>query len=238
MEPYFNRRNTASAIRGQLNARGFTLIQMLVVLAIIVVITTIALSGQSVFNRSLTLTNTAYDVALSIRQAETYGISSRAYGTSANTGYGIEFSKTTPTSYVFYADAYPPSGSGSGQCHPTANPTAPDAKPGNCLYDAQYGGSATELVTQYQFGAGITVADFCGIDTTGASHCASASPTDLRSVDIVFVRPNAEAILTAINNSGSSIPLSNATLYLTASGATHCVQVTAVGQVSVPTNCP
>jgi len=227
-------------IRRARSARGFTLIEMLVVLAIIIVITSIVLSGQSLFNQTLTLTNTSYDVALSIRQAETYGISSRVFGPAANTGYGLEFSKGTPGSYIFYADAYPAPGS-INNCHCSNSTCAalPDAKPGNCLYDAVYNGNASELVSQYTFGNGIMVADFCGTDaSSGARHCAVASPSDLRSVDTVFIRPNTAATITGINNSGASVQLSSAVIYLSESGATRCVQVTAVGQVSVLPACP
>ena len=49
--------------------RGFSLIEMMVVLVIIALITTIALFGQQDFNRSLLLTDTAYTIALTAREA-------------------------------------------------------------------------------------------------------------------------------------------------------------------------
>src|ERR1043166_8621201 len=111
MEPYPHHRFLTFRNARRLAARarvqeGFTLIEMLMVLAIIVIITTIALSGQTLFNSSVVLTNTAYDVALSLRQTETFGIASRVFNGVANAGYGIEFSKATPASYVSYADVY------------------------------------------------------------------------------------------------------------------------------------
>jgi prepilin-type N-terminal cleavage/methylation domain-containing protein len=246
MGSFFNYRRTlrhlALRLRGPLTTRGFTLIEMLAVLAIIVVITGIAFTGQSLFNRTLTLANTAYDVALSIRQAENYGIASRSFGSIKNAGYGIHFDSTVSNAYYFYADVYPLPGDASN-CH-CANATCaalPDAKPGNCLYDASYGllGAQSELVSQYNFGAGISIADFCGTDTSsGARHCAVSAPSDLKSIDVVFVRPNTQVTLTAIGANGMPLALSGMTLYLMAGGAERCVSVSAVGQVSVPTACP
>ena len=58
--------------------RGFTLIEMMVSVGIFALITTlIMVSGRS-FGGSVLLTNLAYDVALSVRRAQTFGINVRA----------------------------------------------------------------------------------------------------------------------------------------------------------------
>ena len=87
--------------------RGFTLIEMLVVLAIIVTVTTIALSSQSAFNKTLILANTAYDIALTLRSAENFGIGSRALYRTANAGYGVHFQRGTLGSFILFADTAP-----------------------------------------------------------------------------------------------------------------------------------
>jgi len=83
--------------------RGFTLIEMLVVLAIMGVVLAVTVGGQRAFNRSIVLSNTAYDVALSIRQAQTYGVSGRvAQGTlSATYGYGVDIQSFPTNKYDF-----------------------------------------------------------------------------------------------------------------------------------------
>ena len=63
-----------------LSRAGFTLIEMLVVVAIITVVTAVMFSNQSNFSSSVLLANTTYDVALSARDAETYGLGTRAAG--------------------------------------------------------------------------------------------------------------------------------------------------------------
>ena len=75
--------------------RGFTLVEMLVVLAIIIMITAIVINGQSTYNRSILLTDTVYTVAYSIRQAQSLGLASRGTTVGAsivsNAGYGVRF---------------------------------------------------------------------------------------------------------------------------------------------------
>lgn len=224
-------------VRSRAAARGFTLVEMLVVLAIIVVISAVAFTSQTMFNRTLTLTNTAYNVALSIRQAENYGIASRIFGSVKNAGYGVHFDALVTDRYYFFADIYPLAGdSNNCHCNNAVCAALPDAKPGNCVYDA----GASELFSQYTFGSGISVADLCGIDSsTGVKHCAVASPADLSALDVVFVRPNTQVTLTGtLSGSGVQRQLSSVTVYLGASGVQRCVTVNTVGQVSVPLTCP
>ena len=57
---------------------------MMVVLAIIVTITGVTLTSQTSFNKTLVLANTAYDIALTLRSSQTYGLGSRAFGGITN----------------------------------------------------------------------------------------------------------------------------------------------------------
>ncbi len=87
--------------------RGFTLIELLVSLSIMIIITGIARFGKSRYERSILLTNLAYDVALSIREAQVYGINVRSAGGNApfDAGYGIHFSTASPgDTFSLFAD--------------------------------------------------------------------------------------------------------------------------------------
>ncbi|MDE1965975.1 MAG: prepilin-type N-terminal cleavage/methylation domain-containing protein [Patescibacteria group bacterium] len=213
---------------------GFTLIEMLVVLAIIVIITSLALSGQSAFNQTLLLTNAAYDLGITVRQAESYGISSRSFTAggqaTTNAGYGIDFSNADLHSYTLFADIARPI------APPTWCPTGvagtPTAKPGDCLFEA----SSNETVDTYTFTRGFSFSKFCGRAlNTGATLCSGSG---LDTLDVVFVRPNTEAILTG-RKGGAAWQLSNAIVYLTSpAGGVRCVTVTDVGQISVSNSCP
>lgn len=150
--------------------------ELLVVVAIITIIMAIVLTGQGMFNKTLLLETTAYDVTLALRDAETYGIGSRAAGTVTNAGYGIHF--TPGDSFTLFADTYPT----LSTCHP--NTGLPNAEPGNCVYDANNG----ETVHTYTLGNGITVSSLCVFN--GSWSCSGTS-----SLDIVFSRPNPVAFI-------------------------------------------
>ena len=84
--------------------RAFTLIELLVVLAIIGVIMTIVISSQGAFNKTLILSNAGYDIALTLRDTESYGLGSRASGTVANAGYGVQLQNSLPSSFILFAE--------------------------------------------------------------------------------------------------------------------------------------
>ncbi|NNM83707.1 type II secretion system protein [Candidatus Parcubacteria bacterium] len=215
--------------------RGFTLIELLVVLAIIIVVMAIVFTSQSSFNKTLTLTNTAYDVALTFRFAETYGLGSRAFGTAANTGYGLHFTSGTPGSFVLFADTYPPVGSGSPPlCHlpPSYAPTGPSAESGNCVYDAGQG----EKVQDYLLGNGITIEKFCA-EASGFWKCSTSG---INSLDVVFSRPNPTPFMSENGSYSPLSPVTAACLELTSpQGGSKYVTVAASGEISANApSCP
>jgi len=96
--------NTKRRARSQ---AGFTLVELLVTLAIILIITLISRSGKVAYERSLFLTNLAYDVALTIRQAQVYGADVRQSSSGSNqfdVGYGVYFQMSDPTHFVLFED--------------------------------------------------------------------------------------------------------------------------------------
>lgn len=116
--------------------RGFTLIELLVVLAIIGIIMVIVLTGQSSFNKTIILSNTAYDIALTLRDAESYGLGSRATAVTANAGYGVHFQNASPGLFTFFADSFP--APNASNCHglPVGGASAPNAQYGDCRYES------------------------------------------------------------------------------------------------------
>lgn len=75
--------------------RGFTLVELLVTIAIFVFMTALVLTKYNSFDSGALLTNQAYDVAMAIRETQTYGMSvlTKDMGTSDFSGsYGILFS--------------------------------------------------------------------------------------------------------------------------------------------------
>ncbi len=229
MEPFFS----SSPVK----PRGFTLVEMVVVLAIISVITGIALMSQSTFNRSLLLTNTAYTVALSIRQMQSLGLSSRVFDTVQNTGYGVHVAAATPESYLLFADISNTPGSIPANCV-TGTPDTPEEKPGNCLYDTD--GTPDGIVETFSFSRGYTISRFCGNVNTSTRYCSTDSVSPLSALDIAFVRSNTEIAANGYRN-GVWVPFVSAEIYISSADGTseRGICVSRVGQVSVTTEtCP
>lgn len=94
---------------------GFTLIELLLVTAIFVILSTVVLSSNARFGQRVVLQNLAHDIALSVRQAQVYGIAVRGFqGANFSAGYGIYFQSTSPNNYVLFADAVTADGMYSG----------------------------------------------------------------------------------------------------------------------------
>lgn len=84
---------------------GFTLIETMVVLGIFMVVTTIVFVGNDRFNNTILLTNLAYDVALTVSRAQSYGINVKQLDSgSFETGYGVHFTRSDNFSFVLFAD--------------------------------------------------------------------------------------------------------------------------------------
>ncbi len=85
--------------------KGFTLVELLVSISIFTLITSVAVYNHAKFNNSVLLTNLAYEIGLSVRQAQFYGISVRQNASfSFNSGYGVHFNPATPTAYTLFED--------------------------------------------------------------------------------------------------------------------------------------
>jgi prepilin-type N-terminal cleavage/methylation domain-containing protein len=105
--------------------RGFTLLELIVVVAIFGILSVVSLSGYQGFGLQMRLANTAYDVALTIRQAQLYGASGKSLSdvtsgdvadlsysmnfTNGNSKYSMKYiigvgSETIEKEYVFSSD--------------------------------------------------------------------------------------------------------------------------------------
>lgn len=165
--------SSLAARRSQLDA-GFTLIELLVVCGIIAVITAIMLANNNKYGGQVVLQNFAYDVALSIRQAQVYGISVQRFGSGASAsfanGYGMHFDTSLPstrTSYELFADA-----AGTG------------------IYTA----SENVPPSPYQIGRGYSIVRLCA---PAGTNSACEGGTVVSKLDILFVRPEPDALIAA-----------------------------------------
>ncbi len=205
------------SIRYRPNARprAFTLIELLVVTAIIVVVTAVALVSNSRFGGVVQLENLTYNIALSIRQAQVYGISVARFGESTfSAGYGVHFDVTNPasaTAYAIFADALTPNG----------------------MYDCPNPGTNNcELVETTEITGGYRIQGLCAPAGTDAATC-----TPVQKLDILFVRPEPDAWISASEIScilpGGTCQTSARISLISPRGNTMSVVVETNGQISV-----
>ena len=87
--------------------KGFTVIELVISVAIFVFMTALMIAKYSNFDQSVLLTDVAYDTALTIRTAQAYGTSVKGAGTtvvSFQNAYGVHFDTGSPTQMILYAD--------------------------------------------------------------------------------------------------------------------------------------
>jgi len=186
------------------NNKGFTIVELLIVSSIFVVITSVLLVRFSSFNSTIITTNLAYDVALSIRKAQSFGLNVRNFDsgneTVFDTGYGIHFESTSNTSYLFFADLNK-----------------------NVKY------SSNELVEVFNIGGGHTIKKFCAVISGSNQNCSDRG--DIDDLDIVFIRPEPDA---HIKSHEPDITYESAIItVVSSSGAEREIRVFSTGQISI-----
>ncbi len=188
--------------------RGFTLVELVVSIAIFLIITSVVMVSQHRFGGNILITNLAYDVALGIRQAQVYGISVKQSSTGFNQSYGIHFESQSPgvpaNYYILFADL---DGSGS---YKTGSDTGDGCK------------SATECVSFFRVEKGNSISGLC----VGSNPCSAVD-----TLDIVFHRPDPEPVITA-NGQATLYPSAVITVS-SPQGVTKTVSVLASGQISI-----
>jgi prepilin-type N-terminal cleavage/methylation domain-containing protein len=174
---------------------GFTLVELLVTLSVFTVMSALTLANYPKFNNQTAITGLAQQIAISIREAQVYGVAVKNASSTASIvapnvypAYGIFFATSTvgttygnSTSYSIFFDRV------------TSNGVAPYFRP---LGDNFFSDSG-ELVETVKIQNGSTIISICGVPTSGGA-CAPAY-----SAFVVFRRPNPDAIIKTITTSGT-----------------------------------
>jgi len=84
---------------------GYTLIELSVVLAIIIVLTSAVLIGYRYGGTSLALSRSVHKLRQDIRRTQEMSMSSRVVEGAMPAGYGIHFDTNNPSSYIIFADS-------------------------------------------------------------------------------------------------------------------------------------
>jgi prepilin-type N-terminal cleavage/methylation domain-containing protein len=154
---------------GVLSARrGFTLIELMVTVSIMVLILGTVLFKYTTFDSAILLKTLSYDIALSVRTAQSYSTSVFGSGGQFRYPYGLSFTPGATEYYFFgFLD------------------TNPDTRP---YFDV--GGGKAFLVDTYMLGRSFTISDVCVVDSEG-EDC------DIDRLDVSFRRPEYAALFYA-----------------------------------------
>ncbi|HWC57976.1 MAG TPA: type II secretion system protein [Candidatus Paceibacterota bacterium] len=216
---------------------GFTLIEMLVVVAIIAIISSVVLFNYSDFSTNVSVRNLAQEVALSVRKAQVYATSVRTLDGTQNLssktfpGYGISFSnyaqttdsnaKATPSNrqFIIFADNF---SSSQDPSYGVYNQSDSD-ECGTVTTD-------NECLESVAITTADKVSDICvQYNNTSTETCL---PPGSR-IDISFDRPNPDALLCSFS-SGKRCDISYAKIVLqSAKGLERTVEIWNTGQISV-----
>ncbi len=183
---------------------GFTLVEMMVSLSIFALVTTLVLVRNADFNSSILFSNLAYEIALSIREMQTYGITVK----SAPSGGSFAFQK----GYGAYFDKV---ASGSSNVYSFVQFVDTD---NNRVYDL----AVDEKLATLKLKPGYSIVGL------------KANSVGVDSIAISFVRPEPKAIITANNGALPNINQAVIMIRAPGSGdIKKCVVVNIAGQISV-----
>lgn len=194
---------------------GFTLVELLITISMFVIVTGVVLVNSNKFDSTVLLNNFAYDVALTIKQAQSYGVNVRESSTGQfGTAYGVYFNITDApagrTNFVLFNDV------DKNKMYATGDITkCPANDPSNL-----------ECIQKFSMTKGTSVKSLC----VGADE--GSCNGGFNQLSILFIRPSQNAKIYTENN--WSIENGYAQIVLAAAnGATSTVVVTSVGQVYV-----
>ena len=209
-----NRRLTSRRFSMRESGAGFSLVELMVVIGLVTAISAVILFNQSAFQNSILLGILVYDVAISVREAQTYGISTR--GTSASlftSAYGIHFSSNTNTtqvpsiiSYLLFADI------------------AAD--------DGLYVSGADQPVRTLSIQSGYKIEKLCMTISPNPEEC-SVPGGQVWIADVSFKRPYPDARIKVDPGTGFVVATGLKVVLKSPKGDTRYVEILQTGQLSI-----
>jgi len=219
----------AQVVRRGGRAAGFTIIELSVVVGIALIISALVLFNNSRFNSAILLRSLAYEVGLSLREAQLYGVAVKEVTPGSGT-FGAAYGVYVPATIIGVQNS--------------TYPLFADLN-NNGLYDD----GPSSVVENFTLKNFFSMSNFCAVEGNGAMQCASTCPSPLPSgasscssssigwLDVTFVRPNPNAII--LTSFASSLPSLYTAAYFTVTsqnGSTRTVSISAMGQIIVNNN--
>jgi prepilin-type N-terminal cleavage/methylation domain-containing protein len=192
--------------------KGFTLVELLVSIGIIGLVTGIVLVKYSAFDSTILLKNTAYEIALALREAQVKSVSVSYQNATADYPFGVTFVPTQKNYVIFrYADA-------------TAYP----------IYDRPGVNPKASGVSTSTIGRTMKIKEVCYTlnGTWDPSNCRVSASDRL---DVSFRRPEYKALIRASWYGGTQSNIIGAQIKVGSDSNenTFVVEVSNLGQISV-----
>lgn len=192
--------------------------ELVVVTGIITIVSALMLASNTRFGGVILLRNLAYDIAISVRQAQVFGISVARFGAGTfSAGYGVSFTLADPTHYTLFADAVEENG----------------------LYDT---GEEVIPPSPMTIGQGYRIADLCVTDVLDVESCG------YERMDVFFKRPEPDAYMSVNGTplsfdadgrvTSTNIPLRGRILVQSPRGECMSVVIEITGQIAVTSALP
>ncbi len=195
------------------NKKGFTLVELLVTITIFVLLTGVVLFKQGSFDDAILLNNMAYDMGLTLRQAQSFGLSTREAGASQfliGSGYGLYINLTQSNkNFVLFADL-----------DSDNRYTSPGGVTSCISNDA-------ECIQKYTINRGNKIQKVC---------VENACTTSVAELSILFKRPKPDALIYYSTTNGGALSTSSMARIVVSSAngnATTSVIISNVGQIYV-----
>lgn len=219
---------------------GFALLELLVAIAVFGIIVTFVLFSYGRVAEQLFTSNLAHEVALALREAQSYGVSVRQFKRESNdaqkaafdAAYGIHFERNESKQFVLFVDS---------------------ARGGDAQ-ELRYDGRITdgcplpECVSIFRVGKKNYIQKFCGVlpqdegyepESKRREECSFVQsggvvvPGKIKFLDVLFKRPNPDALFVSDGKEGGK-DYKAARIYLASEkGVVRAVEVWSTGQISI-----
>lgn len=190
---------------------GMTYLELIVVLSIFAVISSISIFSYKKFQAKVDLKNLTNDIALKVVEAQKLSVSGKlsplTSSTSWKPSYGIYFDVSTPTKFVYFTDL-----NNSGTCDDPA-----------CIPPYSIGGEVTDIIN-------ITRGNY--IPTDGIRITGDGCPTTVSSMSIVFRRPNSAPIMSFNPNISCSLSFVSIN-FSSSAGVTDNIKLYPSGRIQI-----
>ncbi|HAO65031.1 TPA: hypothetical protein DCQ44_03575 [Candidatus Taylorbacteria bacterium] len=215
--------------------KGFTLIELMVTVTIMMIMTAVVLFNYNKFNENSILSAFAYDMSLTIRQAQVYGVAVRETGSGANASISTatveSLSFSSPYGVHFEINPVPPAP--PFLLFADSGGVSTSYRDGDRVFN-KAGEPVDTVLQSFTFQRGIKISGLCVVRYPASTCNPDLSSPIITTLDITFKRPDPEATF-SVNGNDRDDTISEVQIFLSNSDRTlkKKIVVDSTGQISV-----